>query len=102
MALAAMSLGIGSTTAVFSLIDGVLLRPLPFPSPDRLFDASDVGMRGPFDTFRANSRLAFYAAHRPVRAFNTAGRDWPERWKGIEVSANFFQVLGVNLSLIHI
>jgi putative ABC transport system permease protein len=96
MALAAMSLGIGSTTAVFSLIDGVLLRPLPFTAPDRLFYAGDVGMRGPFDTLRANSRLAFYAAHLSVRAFNTAGRDWPERWKGIEVSADFFQVLGVS------
>ncbi|HXB75118.1 MAG TPA: ABC transporter permease [Candidatus Acidoferrales bacterium] len=96
MALAAMSLGIGSTTAVFSLIDGVLLRPLPFPAPDRLFNAGDVGMRGPFDTLCANSRLAFYAAHLGVRAFNTAGRDWPERWKGIETSANFFQVLGVS------
>jgi putative ABC transport system permease protein len=96
MALAAMSLGIGSTTAVFSLIDGVLLRPLPFPAPDRLFNAGEVGMRGPFDTLRANSRLAFYAAHLGVRAFNTTGRDWPERSKGIEVSANFFQVLGVS------
>jgi predicted permease len=96
MALAAMSLGIASTTAVFSLIDGVLLRPLPFPAPDRLFDASDVGMRGPFDTMRANSRLASYAALLGVRAFNTTGRDWPERWKGVEVSANFFDVLGVS------
>ena len=95
MALAAMSLGIGSTTAVFSLIDGVLLRPLPFTAPDRLFDASELGMRGPFEVMRANSRLADYAAHFAIRAFNTAGRDWPERWKGIEVSSNFFQVLGV-------
>jgi len=95
MALAAMTLGIGSTTAVFSLIDGVLLRPLKFPAPDRLFSADDVGMRGPFDTMRANSRLADYAAHLGVRAFNTSGRDWPERSKGVEVSANFFQVLGV-------
>ena len=45
MALATMALAIGSTTAVFSLIDGVLIRPLPFADPDRLFDASDVGMR---------------------------------------------------------
>src|SRR5262249_46337128 len=45
MALATMALGISSTTAVFSLIDGVLIRPLPFADPDRLFHASDVGMR---------------------------------------------------------
>jgi putative ABC transport system permease protein len=96
MALATMALGIGSTTAVFSLIDAVLIRPLPFPDPQRLFHARDVNTRGPFDMLRANSRLAEYAAFSGVRAFNTAGRDWPERWKGSEVSANFFRVLGVN------
>ena len=93
MALATMALGIGSTTAVFSLVDGVLIRPLPFPEPQRLFSA-DVGMRGPFDVLRANSRLADCAAHMGVRAFNTAGREWPERVKGSEVSANLFRVLG--------
>jgi len=60
MALATMALGIGSTTAVFSLVDAVLIRPLPFPAPQRLFFA-DVGMRGPFDILRTNSRLAGYA-----------------------------------------
>src|SRR6267154_2141134 len=51
VALATMALGIGSTSAVFSLVDGVLIRPLPFPDPDRLFYADGVGMmRGPFDT----------------------------------------------------
>src|SRR5438128_2270915 len=82
---------VGSTTAVFSLIDGILIRPLPFASPERLFHASEVGMRGPFDTLRANSQLADYAGHLGVRSFNTPGHDWPERLKGSEVSANFFQ-----------
>src|SRR5207245_2083695 len=94
MALATMALGIGSITAVFSLIDAVLIRPLPFADPDRLFHANDVGMLGPFDTLRANSRLADYAGYLGVRAFNVAGRDWPERVKGSQVSANFFRVLG--------
>jgi hypothetical protein len=57
IALATMAAGIGSTTAVFSLIDGILIRPLPFAAPERLFHADDIGMRGPFDTLRANSRL---------------------------------------------
>ncbi len=93
IALATMALGIGSTTAVFSLIDGVLLRPLPFADQERLFYASDVGMRGPFAILRANSRMADYAAYIGARSFNTSGRDWPERVKGCEVSANFFRVL---------
>jgi hypothetical protein len=96
MALASMALGIGSTSAVFSLVDAVLIRPLPFASPDRLFYASEVGMRGPFDILRANSRLADYAGDLGVRAFNSTGLELPERLKGSEVSANFFQVLGVN------
>lgn len=95
MALATMALGIGSTTAVFSLIDGVLIRPLPFTEPDRLFHVHGTGMLGPFDTLRANSRLADYAGHLGVRAFTTTGREFPERLRGCEVSANFFPVLGV-------
>ncbi len=95
IALATIALGIGSTTAVFSLIDAVLIRSLPYAAPDRLFFAAEVGMRGPFDILRANSRLADYAAYLGVRAFNSTGRDWPERLKGSEVSANFFRVLGV-------
>jgi len=94
IALVTMALGIGSTTAVFSLIDGVFLRPLPFPEPERLYYAA-AEMRGPFDILRANSRLADYAAYLGVRSFNVMGPEGPERIKGCEVSANFFQVLGM-------
>jgi len=95
MALLTMALGIGSTTAVFSVVDGVLIRPLPFADPDRLFHATDLNLRGHFDSVRDWSRLADYAGHLGVRAFNTRGRDWPERIQGSEVSANFFRVLGI-------
>jgi putative ABC transport system permease protein len=93
--IATMALAIGSTTAVFSLIDAVLIRPIPFSAPDQLFYASDAGMRGPFEVLRSNCKLADYAGYLTPRAFNTEGRDLPERLKGAEVSANFFQVLGV-------
>jgi len=95
MAIATTALAIGATTAVFSVVDGVLLRPLPFAAPDRLYHATDVDLRGHFDVLRANSRLADYAADLGVQAFNTRGRDWPERVSGTQVSANFFRVLGV-------
>jgi len=93
LALAMIALGIGSTTAVFSLIDGILIRPLPYPDPDRLFHVRYVDMRGPFAVLRANSQRADYAGHLGVRAFNATRREFPERLKGSEVSANFFRVL---------
>ncbi|MBL8237388.1 MAG: ABC transporter permease [Bryobacterales bacterium] len=93
--LGTMALAIGSTSAVFGLFDAVLLRPLPFADPARLYDASSLGMRGPFDMMRANAKSADYAAHNGARAFNLAGKDWPERISGSEVSTNFFQTLGI-------
>src|SRR5262249_17750110 len=90
-----MALAIGSTTAVFSLIDGVLIRPLPFADPARLFYTSDPGMRGPYVALRDGSRLADYAGWMGTHSFSTPGREFPERIKGAEVTANFFRVLGV-------
>jgi predicted permease len=95
MALATMALAIGSTTAVFSVVDGVLLRPLPFAAPGRLYFARFLNLRGHFDVMRSQSRLADYASYMGVQAFNLRGRDWPERVSGSQVSANFFRVLGI-------
>ncbi len=95
MAIVTMALAIGSATAVFSVVDGLLLRQLPFAEPERLYHADDVAVRGHVDFLRANSRLADYAANSGVGAFNTRSRDWPERVNGVQVTANFFRVLGV-------
>ena len=95
MAIATTALAIGATTAVFSVVDGVLLRPLPFAAPDRLYNAKDLNLRGHFDAMHTNSRLADYAADLGLQAFNMRGRDWPERISGTQVSANYFRVLGI-------
>jgi len=99
MALATIALGIGSATAGFSLLDGVLIRPLPFPAPERLLAADGLGMRGPFDTLRAHSQVVDYAAHVGTRPFYTPSPEGLERQEGSEVSANFFRVLGIGPQL---
>jgi predicted permease len=97
MAIATIALGIGSTTAVFSIVDTVLLRPLPYPEPGRLVLVEGIGMPGPFEAMRATSRLADYAGWQGVEAFNllTPGSPQPERIRGSRVSANLFDVLRV-------
>jgi putative ABC transport system permease protein len=95
-ALITIALGVGSTTAVFSLIDGIMIRPLPFSQPDRLFNVTQLGMPGAFVALRSNAHLAEYAADWGVHAFTMKTGASPERITGSEVSGNLFRVLGVN------
>ena len=106
----ALGLGIGASTAVFSVLDGVVLRPLPYADPERLvmiWDANPAtGLaHEPISpvTFlddRALSQVFDDAAGwwRPNLNLSEGGQD-PVRVSAIEVSANFFNVLGVRPAL---
>ena len=97
-----LALAIGATTAIFSIVNGVLLRPLPFASPDRLVqieEVTQVGGPGPVlasdvTEFRKQSqtieRLSGHA--QTIRHLQGAGE--PERVTTIVVDHDFFEVLG--------
>ncbi len=100
--LVTLALGIGANTAVFSLVDGVLLRPLPFEAPDDLMEVGHVvgedGDRmgtpqGLYLTYVEHvAALEGMALHRPTAA-NLAVGDEPERVTGAVVTPGFFEVL---------
>jgi len=105
IAVGALALGIGANTAIFSTVDSVLLRPMPYTDPDRLVyvheDASFAGfpkntpaVANYVDWKNQNHVFADMAAIRGTTANLTADGP-PERVTGRGVTANFFSVLGV-------
>jgi predicted permease len=100
-----LALGIGANTAVFTLVDGVVLRPLPYRESDRLVSVQHLGRDGadelPTSTglyllYRERSRtLASIGLHQQL-AVNLAGEGEPERVDGQGVTPGLFDVLGVS------
>ncbi len=112
VAVATLAVGIGANTAIFSLVYGVLLKPLPFRDPDRLVQIWETNpLRNWTDAtaspanlldWRARNRvfedIAFYPGmddRTPMLANGTlASVDGAERIRGLQVSTNLFRVLG--------
>ena len=109
-AILSLALGIGGTTTMFSAVDAVLLRPLPFAEPDRLVlvSATSSSMRGGSPTRRGGDLSpADYLDYRNSSSFDglasvsrnpvrLTGDGTPEQAPAAQVSGNFFAVLGVN------
>jgi len=104
VAVIALALGIGANTAIFSVVDGVLLQPLPYLHPDRLMQLRETSpefarMAVSYPNFvdwkDQSHSFAGLAAYRWADYDVTGGRQ-PEHLSGKMVSADFFPVLGIS------
>ena len=105
IAVVALALGIGANTAIFSVVNAVLLRPLPFKHPEQLVmlweNAAHLGF--PKDTpspanfldWQKQAQSFTGMAAMVERSFNLTGVGEPERLEGRRISANLFDLLGV-------
>ncbi|HYN25979.1 MAG TPA: ABC transporter permease [Pyrinomonadaceae bacterium] len=103
VALIALALGIGANTAIFSLVNAVLLKPLPFAEPDRLVwmwgnirhggNRASVAPLDFLDYRNENKTFEEFAAFLPL-ALNLTGGGEPERLLAAGITGNYFQALG--------
>jgi putative ABC transport system permease protein len=107
VAVAVLAFGIGSTTAMFSLVDSVLLRPLPYPDPGRIVRLWEVPAPGSinqttngfFDAWRrGTSSFDAMAASRPSHLTVVVAGE-PQRLSGIAATSGYFTVFGVHAAL---
>src|SRR5262249_17677001 len=100
-----LTLGIGANTAIFSVMNAVLLRPIPYPDSDRLVMvwATDQETRRrqdstsfpDFTDWREQNQVFAHMAAYSITPFNMAGGNQPERVIGLVASADLFPVIGV-------
>ena len=103
IALLTLALGIGANTALFSVVNGVLLNPLPYPNPERLvavaekfppFPEASIAYPNFLDWVRMNHTFEALAAYRHTD-FSLTDSGEAQRLNAVQVSASFFALLGV-------
>ena len=101
-AILTLALGVGANTAIFTLIDSIVLRPLPFPDQDRLVTISANGFfpKGWIRALQQNSQsFSSISAYGLNAESNIAGTDSAERVFGSRVTVNIFDTLGIHPAL---
>ena len=103
LAIGMLALGIAASVAVFTLVNGIFLRPFPVPEPDRLVYINEtapkwnleyVGINYPdFDQWRKGQRLFEAIALHDTATFNLADGPSVERVQGAQITRDFFDVL---------
>lgn len=103
IAVLTLALGIGANTALFSVVNGVLLNPLPYPNPSQLvavaekfppFPEASISYPNFLDWVRMNHTFSSLAAYRHTD-FNLTGSGDAQRLNAVQVSASFFSILAV-------
>ena len=99
-----LALGIGANTALFSVVNGVLLRPLPYPQPEQLvtlreskpnFATGSISLPHFLDWQKDNRTFASMAAMRPGRSLILTGAGDAEQLNCVMLTSGFFEQLGV-------
>ena len=106
VAVLSLALGVGANTAIFSIVNAVLLRSLPFAHPDRLVKivasnrgvgARDIGLSVPeFDDLRSRAGVFDQVTATQGGPTNLTGAERPQRFELLEVSPNYFSMLGTS------
>lgn len=99
VAVLTLALGIGANTAIFSLVNGILLQPLPYSQPGQLVGVRATYPRGAFVAMRDQVRTMDVATYAEGHEFNLTGRGQAVRLTGTLVSAELFNVLGARAEL---
>jgi putative ABC transport system permease protein len=101
-AVAALALGIGANTAIFSIVNAVLLKPVPFPEPHRLVvfqqtsqdGAFSAGSPAKFQFWREQTGVVQDVAAYRTNVINYTGVGLPEQVRAEQVSADYFKLFG--------
>lgn len=107
VAVATLAVGIGANTAIFSFVDGVLLKPLPYPEPDRILRVLEKppgGLRNGISTlnfldWKKENTVFERLAAQTGGSVTLTGIDTPVRLRGARVSSGYFEVFGIRPAL---
>jgi putative ABC transport system permease protein len=105
IAVLTLALGIGANTAIFSVINTVLLKPLSFPEPDRMVSLMSVSKRGQsrsgsptkYNAWHAQTDVLQDVSAYKFSAINVTGGETPEQVPSAQVSEGFFRLFGSSL-----
>jgi putative ABC transport system permease protein len=99
IAVLTLALGIGANTAIFSLVNGILLRPLPYSHPEQLIGVTGFYPKGALAALRERAQTMDVAGYVEGYRFNLTGLGDPVRLNGTLVSAELFSVLGADAAI---